>query len=198
MRVLGKTVLTGSIDFNFRFPGQYYDTESGLHYNYFRTYDPELGRYLTSDPIGLVGGMNTYTYVENDPVNYIDPLGLLKVSGGFGGSIQNNGAGFSFDIQGGFDDKGNVCYTTTVCGRVGPGSSAGVTGGVSLGEGQFCEGKSKSGGVFAEGGNGGLFGGGSLNVDTNGDFTGSGTLKGGLGGGASAGAQACKTTTVCL
>jgi len=66
---------------NILFPGQYYDSESGLNYNYFRTYDPDTGRYITSDPIGLAGGVNTYTYVENDPINWIDPLGLVKVCG---------------------------------------------------------------------------------------------------------------------
>ena len=61
---------------NLRFPGQYYDAESGLNYNYFRDYDPATGRYVQSDPIGLNGGLNTYAYVGNDPVNMIDFYGL--------------------------------------------------------------------------------------------------------------------------
>ena len=63
---------------NLRFPGQYYDDETGLHYNYFRYYDPSTGRYITSDPIGLQGGLNTYGYVDGNPVNWFDEYGLAK------------------------------------------------------------------------------------------------------------------------
>jgi RHS repeat-associated protein/uncharacterized repeat protein (TIGR02543 family) len=64
--------------FNLRFPGQYYDQETGLFYNYFRDYDPAKGSYIESDPIGLAGGINTYSYVGGNPVNAVDPLGLTQ------------------------------------------------------------------------------------------------------------------------
>ncbi len=60
-----------------RFQGQYFDGESGLHYNRHRYYDPRLGRYLTPDPIKLAGGLNQYQYVPN-PTGWVDPLGLTS------------------------------------------------------------------------------------------------------------------------
>ncbi len=67
----------GNFSFNLRMPGQYYDAESGLFYNHFRDYDPQAGRYIESDPIGLAGGENLYGYVKNSPLLRVDPMGLL-------------------------------------------------------------------------------------------------------------------------
>jgi len=67
-----------STTINLRFAGQYYDAESGEYYNYFRYYDAKTGRYVTSDPIGIDGGNNTYGYVKSSPLMSIDPLGLKK------------------------------------------------------------------------------------------------------------------------
>ena len=66
----------GQFSFNLRFPGQYADKETNLAYNINRDYDPAIGRYTESDPIGLSGGVNTYTYVYGSPIGLIDSLGL--------------------------------------------------------------------------------------------------------------------------
>jgi RHS repeat-associated protein len=71
----------GVFTFNLRFAGQYYDKETGLHYNYFRDYNPAIGRYVQSDPIGLAGGLNTYAYVEGDPIGFADFDGLQRRGG---------------------------------------------------------------------------------------------------------------------
>lgn len=65
---------------NLRYPGQYYDDETGLFYNNARYYDSALGRYLESDPTGLGGGINTYTYVSGSPLNFVDSEGLAQAA----------------------------------------------------------------------------------------------------------------------
>jgi RHS repeat-associated protein len=100
------------------FPGQYFDSETGLHYNYKRYYDPGTGRYITADPIGLAGlDTNLYRYVLNNPVKYIDPLGLwaFTIEGyyGFGGGItfgkNPNGSAF-ITIRGGYGFGGGFLF----------------------------------------------------------------------------------------
>ncbi|WP_426135222.1 RHS repeat-associated core domain-containing protein [Pseudomonas sp. PWP3-1b2] len=73
----------GKIDNPLRFQGQYFDPESGLHYNRHRYYNPDIGRYLTPDPVKLAGGINAYQYVPN-PTGWVDPLGLNACPGGNG------------------------------------------------------------------------------------------------------------------
>ncbi|WP_293006000.1 RHS repeat domain-containing protein [Nitrosomonas sp.] len=58
-----------------RYPGQYFDKETNLHYNYFRYYEPETGRYISPDPIGLAGGINTFGYALQNPLSFVDPTG---------------------------------------------------------------------------------------------------------------------------
>ena len=69
-----------SVKVNLRFPGQYYDSETNLHYNWNRYYDPQLGKYITSDPIGTIGGLNTYNYANSNSLSLIDIMGLLGSS----------------------------------------------------------------------------------------------------------------------
>ncbi len=74
--------------YNFRFPGQYADAETGLFYNYMRDYDPSIGRYVQSDPVGLSGGLNTFGYSGGNPLNNRDPMGL-DFWGGVGNGLKN-------------------------------------------------------------------------------------------------------------
>lgn len=71
-----------AFQFDMRFPGQLWDADTALHYNYFRDYDPAVGRYVESDPIGLDGGVSTFAYGGENPITNTDPLGLFFDSRG--------------------------------------------------------------------------------------------------------------------
>ena len=97
-------------EFNLRFAGQYEDAETGWHYNWHRFYDPETGRYLTSDPIGLKGGANAYGYVGGDPFGAVDPWGLSSISANGTTTFQTGLADlptFAITTQPGWTDYGN-------------------------------------------------------------------------------------------
>lgn len=70
----------GVFTYNPRFPGQLFDGETGLHYNYFRDYEPSSGRYIESDPLGLSAGMNTFAYVNSNPLGSVDQFGLRPLT----------------------------------------------------------------------------------------------------------------------
>jgi RHS repeat-associated protein len=87
----------GAFEFPLRLPGQYYDKETNLAYNYFRDYDPAIGRYTQSDPVGLDAGLNTYAYIRGNPLTYTDSRGLfldeLALAAGKVGTVATIGAG---------------------------------------------------------------------------------------------------------
>ena len=74
--------------YNLRYAGQYFDEESGLHYNGYRTYDPRVGAYTQNDPIGLAGGLNRRSFVSGNPLGFMDPDGLQIVAAAAGGSAR--------------------------------------------------------------------------------------------------------------
>ena len=90
--VANETAAGFTFEFPLRFPGQYADKETNLHYNYFRDYDSGIGRYVQSDPIGLGGGLNTYLYANGDPLRYVDPKGEAAAAIIVGGTVLIVGA----------------------------------------------------------------------------------------------------------
>ena len=95
-RLKEETKVTDSAYHPFRLQNQYADLETGLHYNFFRYYEPDAGRFVNQDPIGLMGGANLYAFAPNTG-SWIDPLGLFGFAGtvpsscGFGSSVATTG-----------------------------------------------------------------------------------------------------------
>ena len=114
------------------FPGQYEDIETGLYYNYFRYYDPQTGRYLSSDRIGIEDSLNTYTYVDNNPINFYDPNGLGKTGAVIGGAIGSTIGAIGGGFLGGAGGAAGGTLVAPGLGTVG-GGAAGVAEGVALG-----------------------------------------------------------------
>jgi RHS repeat-associated protein len=101
------TTTVPSVTFNLRYPGQYFDQESSLHYNYHRSYSAAVGRYTQSDPIDLEGGWNKFSYAKNNPVSFMDPSGLVvceaNIKGGTMTCTANNGETKTTQIRSGAD-----------------------------------------------------------------------------------------------
>jgi RHS repeat-associated protein len=112
--------------YNLRYPGQYFDAESGSHYNYFRDYEPGTGRYVQSDPTGLVGGISTFSYVSANPFGFIDPFGLAHRSGQW----KDCGSGCRIRID--YDHSGEGRHLHWEC-RGGGSGEMGEFGGTSHG-----------------------------------------------------------------
>ena len=217
------TVGRPTIVSNLRLPGQYEDTEIGLYYNYFRNYDPLIGKYLQIDPIGLQGGINNFAYAEGNPIGRSDPLGLFDPNswypffqGGMGGGVHLLFLGFNVTcgvvnrIGMSTGNPGQLCVFCTVCARFGPGIYIG--GGVNAGGGGVNGDANNLGGYSKGiGGDMGMGGsiGGTVSVGVangnpfdgtdngNAAFGGTTGLKWGGGFGLSIGYELCKTKIKC-
>jgi RHS repeat-associated protein len=101
------SVDTGALSQNIRFPGQWFQAETGLHQNWMRDYDPTTGRYLQADPLGLVDGASVYGYARMSPVVYIDPNGL---------SMQDLYRGARSYVLGVYNSSRYGCRVSGLCG----------------------------------------------------------------------------------
>ena len=133
------TITVSTITNNLRFPGQYFDVETGLHYNYYRDYNPVIGRYIESDPIGLLGGINPFLYALDNPGIFVDPFGLqASQNGGNSCGCQSNSSfssrSWNNAVQSNsFFFSGCTRASRSLIGLITSGTVAQRTGGVTLG-----------------------------------------------------------------
>jgi RHS repeat-associated protein len=180
---------------NIGLPGQYYDAESALWYNGFRDYDANIGRYVQPDPIGLAGGINPYAYVEGNPVNQIDPLGLAKFLVSAGGNAYFGIWGGSAESSIGFDTSGNVCYVSTTCEvDMSIGAGAGLSVGAGGGKGEYCDSDVTSEQTRAELSVAGV----GAGVTVSDDLTSGAAGRGVAGWSAGAAFETCRVITKCV
>ena len=184
---------------NLCFPGQYFDAETGVHYNFHRYYAPRIGRYLRNDPIGLKGGINIFSYAFNNPLVHRDQFGLAVTGVGIGGSIAlpilgpiaAAGSGSCMIV---WDDRGSkgIACCVGVGAATGGGFVAGVQGSYSKTTESICDLQGGGFGVSFGGGGGiGYGAAGEVSVDpVYGNITGgtviAGVAQGGFAGSATA------------
>jgi RHS repeat-associated protein len=160
--------------FNLRFPGQYYDKETNLNYNYYRDFDPTTGRYVESDPVGLNGGLNTYAYAFGAPLTFRDPDGRWFLPLDAGLAVAGAVIGSTFGALSALQtckpwDK--VLYATLA------GAAAGAVGGIAVG----------FGGTLAVGAVAGFVGDAAGTYVTGGDFNLTNSATAGIAGTAAGG-----------
>jgi RHS repeat-associated protein len=109
-----------------RFPGQWFQSESGLHQNWMRDYDPTTGRYLEADPLGLVDGASVYGYARQNPIRFIDPRGELGLSGAIAGGI---GGAIAGGVAAYLSSDG--CLAATAVGAIAGAGAGAVAGGLT-------------------------------------------------------------------
>jgi RHS repeat-associated protein len=180
--------VTGSVNQPFQFSTKPYDDKTGLSYYGYRFYVPSLGRWLTRDPLGEIGGINLYGFVGNNPVNLIDPLGLWTASVGASFTLQFGSFSATFSAGYVMDGMGN--YGAYYSAGPGLGSGGRLSGGISFGgsnakticdlRGPFFGGN--LGGGWGPNAEGNMFSGPSANGDV---YGGGLTLGAGLGAGGS-------------
>jgi RHS repeat-associated protein len=144
------TTTVAAVTFNLRYPGQYYDAETGLHFNWHRSLDTKVGRYTQTDPIDLQGGWNRFAYVDSDGINRTDPTGLAPYDGdAWTGSqlgqinSQTNCYGYALDSIGYSNPNNSSLFPRATCENLI--SNAKKDGLIDSTEGEQCGGACPSG-----------------------------------------------------